>query len=330
MRQSNYLIIGLLVGLVGVLVPRLATAQTSELEFSELIVELWPEYDRPEALVIYRASMSSDTQLPVTVTLRFPDRIGDFHAIAIEQNGGLLNVAEENIQRTQKNGELLLTLTTESPNIHLEYYDPELLIKDGTARELNYSLTSDYPTTKGLFQVQVPYEAEGFSITPTAGNIFTDRNGFSYHSIETAELATGDQVEINATYLRNTDVPSVQFLPGNAPEHAADIQVITQEAARSTDFSLGYILIGVGVLLLLITGGYWWWSMRQAKTATVAVPPQSGPRAGRRGKRSSERKNRQKFAATKDSGSGYCFQCGTALRADAKFCHVCGAQRREG
>lgn len=311
--------------------PVIALAQSTP-KFSELTVELWPEYDRPDVLVIYRATLSSDTSLPATITFRFPARIEDLHAVAVERNGGLFNLPSENVQQERSGDELLLTVTTDSPNIHLEYYDAGMLTKEGDSRQLDYSFVSDYPIEAGRFQVQLPLEAQDLSMTPAPSNSFTDSNGFSYQAIEPTGLAAGDTVELNASYQRGTDAPSVQFLPPSAPasapqQPAADVQLVTDEAPGSTNFSLGYILIGVGVALMLATGGYWWWSTRH--TAPAAGPAQRGPQpAARRQKRPGGSKARPR--ATSDEGGGYCYQCGTALRPDARFCHVCGAERRKG
>ncbi len=309
----------------------LPAAAQSPPKFGELTVELWPEYDQPDVLVIYRASLSSDTELPATVTFRLPARIADVHAVAVERNGGLFNLPQENILQERSGDELRLTVTTDEPNLHLEYYDDGLLTTDGNSRQLDYSFVSDYAIEDGRFQLQTPLQAQSFSMTPAPSDSFTDSNGFSYQAIEPTGLAAGDAVQLSATYQRSTDAPSVQFLAPSAPpgsDQATDVQVVTDEAPNSANFSLGYILIGVGIVLLLATGGYWWWSTRQAP---VAGPAQRGPRPNRRQKRAGGSKARSRSSADAGSGrgGGYCYQCGTAMRSDSRFCHVCGAERRE-
>jgi len=61
-----------------------ALAQTDSPEVSELTVELWPEFDRSEVLVIYRAQLSDSTPLPAEVTFRFPGYVEAMHAVAVE------------------------------------------------------------------------------------------------------------------------------------------------------------------------------------------------------------------------------------------------------
>ena len=62
-----------------ILLPTIALAQTTSPAFSEFVVELWPEYDQPTVLVIYRANLSDDVPLPATVTFRLPEHVEDVH-----------------------------------------------------------------------------------------------------------------------------------------------------------------------------------------------------------------------------------------------------------
>ena len=55
-----------------------------EVRLAYLQVDLWPEYDRPEMLVILRASLAADVSLPVDVTFRIPAAVGDPNAVAVE------------------------------------------------------------------------------------------------------------------------------------------------------------------------------------------------------------------------------------------------------
>jgi hypothetical protein len=327
--RTKITLISIVILILSTILSALVQAQTSLATFEEIVVELWPEYDRPAVLVIYRATLSDATPLPATVTFRLPAYIDGLHAIAVERNGGLFNLSPENIQESREGDSLFLTLTTESPNLHLEYYDDQILSIDGQNRQINYNFQATNPLEIARFQLQVPLESEGFSVTPAPNNSFTDNNGFNYQIVETAGLAEGDAVDIEASYSRATTEPSLELLPAPAPQAVSDIQVVTDESPSGLDFQLGYLLIGAGVLLLLATGGYWWWSTHRA-TAEGSLPVSRGPvpKPTARGKRSGSQKSRRQKAAAASQQASYCYQCGTALRPDANFCHVCGAERR--
>lgn len=310
--------------LVLVLLPGVALAQNPTI--AELTVELWPEYDRPEVLVIQRITLSDSTSLPATLTLNFPPYVDALHAIAVERNGGLFSVEENSIVTTSTAKSLQVTLSVDSPKLQLEYYDPQLLTKQGEQRQIEYTYTADYPVTAARFQVQQPLQASALSLTPAETASFTDQNGVTYKVLDAAGLAAGDSVQISATYTRSTDQPSAELLASQTPVggQPADIQVITNEGPVSRDTPWGYLLIGVGVLLLLATGGYWWWTNRPQAAAPPRLP---SPRPVRPKTRPASRAIPRSQPAGEASG-GYCHQCGTALRSDSKFCHVCGAPRR--
>jgi hypothetical protein len=304
-------------------------AQTGPVTFEDIVVELWPEYDRPAVLVIYRATLSNETTLPATVSFRLPGYVDNLHAIAVERNGGLFNLSPENIQESREGDDLVLTLTTESPNLHLEYYDTQILTVDDQNRQIDYAFQVAHPLETARFQIQVPLQSQDFSLTPAPTDSFTDSNGFNYQIVETAGLAEEDVVSIKAEYTRSTSQPSLELLPTPVPQPASDIQVVTDEGPQGINLQLGYILIGAGVLLLLATGGYWWWSTQRAPAeAPLPVSRGPAPRSTSRTKRGNDRKSRRQQAVAGQQKAGYCYQCGTALRPDANFCHVCGAERR--
>ena len=89
--MQKRLIIFLLLGLI-FLVP-VAQAQ-GVLRLAELEVDLWPEYDNPGVLVIYKAKLPADVSLPVNVSLKIPAAAGEPFAVAVRQmDGALLNAA---------------------------------------------------------------------------------------------------------------------------------------------------------------------------------------------------------------------------------------------
>ncbi|RMF03568.1 MAG: zinc ribbon domain-containing protein [Chloroflexi bacterium] len=317
--------------LLALLLPGLAAAQSAEPTLASLTVEIWPEYDRPDTLVIYRAELSEDTPLPATLVLRFPPYIESMHAVAIEKDGRLIT-PEENALRTNSTADALeVILNTNDRKIQMEYYDPQILSKQGQDRQLDFSFAADYPVDNAIVQIQEPIESSNFTVTPAAGNKFADSNGLNYQRIDIAGLAAGDTVDLSASYSRATDIPTVELISANTPEHAADtgdvtsVEVGTNTASESGGLPIGYLLVGAGIVLLLATGGYWWWSNRtQPAPATVKTGPQQ--RAPRKKRRVTAADSRPKNKPA--AGGGYCHQCGTALRADSKFCHVCGAARR--
>jgi hypothetical protein len=313
-----------------ILPPSGVGAQTNTPKIETLGVSLWPEYDRPEVLVIYRVRLSPDTPLPAEVTFPLPGYVEAMHAVAIEEEGGLLNVAEDQIQLTPQGDAVLLTFPTTSAAVQFEYYDPVILSKQDQSRQLTYNFVSRYPIGSATFEVQQPLQATNFNLEPAASDNFADGNGLQYHVVQTADLAPDEPFELSVSYQRPTDAVSVQQLNNQAPSQTLETAPV---AASTSDLPVGYLLIGAGVLLLAGSAGYWWWSNRQPAGQVVSQPQQKRRQSGRK------RKSRGTVPAKaevpdqmSDSGSGsrtlFCYQCGSALREDANFCHVCGAERR--
>lgn len=308
----------------------IAQAQASP-AFENLIVELWPEYDRPEVLVIYRAELSSETSLPTQLTFRLPGYIENMHAVAVEQNGVLVDVNPETIELLREEDNLILTFPTPSRKVHVEYYDPVILTKADQNRQLVYRFSAPYPIETATFEVQEPFRAEDFSLTPRPGSTFIGNNGLRYDSIQVTKLTTAETFELSATYKRDTTEVSTQLLADNTSSQSPGISVVA-ESPINENLNVGYLLIGVGVLLLLGTGGYWWWLRKMREDATPGRRPPTRPVRRKEAlvvaKPEPARRRRETTESTSPPLAGYCYRCGTALREDAQFCHVCGAERR--
>jgi hypothetical protein len=312
-------------------------AQALAPKLKELTVSLWPEYDRPDVLVIYRAQLSADTSLPTPVTFRLPGYIEDMNAVAVEQDGQLININPDTIRLQHEGNDLWLTFPASSPNLHLEYYDPVILTKQNQIRQLAYDFLSHYDIEMTNFEVQRPFDAEEFLLTPEPIRTLTGQDNLQYSTIQVANLAADETFELSATYQRQTDEFSVQALMDSSPGQPV---VITEPSVllNNDKLNLGYILVGAGLVLLLGTGGYWWMKQRDIGTGLRSRPPQKYNQRTkvRRRKKSPVRqrmdKQRAASPATEEpsvrAGSSFCYQCGAALYPDAQFCHLCGAKRR--
>jgi hypothetical protein len=72
-------------------------------------------------LVIHVLTLRSDVQLPTTVTVRIPARVGEPHAVAeIDPEGGLLNAA---YSRAADAEWAMIAIQTSQRQVQVEYYD---------------------------------------------------------------------------------------------------------------------------------------------------------------------------------------------------------------
>ncbi len=90
---------------------------------ASLGIAVWPEFDRPAALVILRAEMAEDVGLPAAVSLRIPAGSGGPAAVAYaaSADGQLLNLV---YQRSDAQDFITLTFSTPERFFQVEFYDP--------------------------------------------------------------------------------------------------------------------------------------------------------------------------------------------------------------
>ncbi|MGD9405519.1 MAG: hypothetical protein PVH95_10255, partial [Anaerolineae bacterium] len=132
---------------------------------ASLDISLWPEYDRPELLVIYRGQLDADVELPASLEIAIPAQVGQPTAVAyVDEAGERLN----HQYTTRLEGDsLIVTFELVTQRFQLEYYDA---LSQGEAGEriFTFAYTADYPTTAVNIEFQVPPTAQNFQLSPPA------------------------------------------------------------------------------------------------------------------------------------------------------------------
>jgi len=281
------------------LVPQRAAAQEEPIQIDILTVAIWPEYDRPDILVVYRLQLGEEAPLPAELSFRLPSYIQEMHAVAYEDSSGsLVSIDPADYELRQEGDATLLTAPVAAPRLQFEYYDPQMLKKEGDARQFTFDFIAPYAIAKASFEVQEPYEAQNFTLTPEPKSTITGGDRLHYHIITTDDLAAGDPFPVSATYQRSTDATSLDALVAEAGAGSAS----PPADATAGGPTWVYWLVGAVGLLLLAGAGYWWWNRR-------AYGERSQPPAAPRVR--------------------YCHNCGAPLREGVHLCHACGAEIKE-
>lgn len=276
-------------------------------------VDLWPEYDRPNTLVIYHMTLSAQISPPVELSVRIPARVGDPHAVAVRQaDGGLFSVVYD---RVVQGDWALITFTATSPDVQLEYYDPNL-VKQDSARHFEFQWPGDYAVDSLVISVQQPLGASDMRISPGMGSGQTRQDGLVYYTAEVGALKAGEQFSVTLDYTKTSDELSASTLTVEPSAPITD----TTPGRMSVMQALPWVLGGLG-LVLILGGGIWYW--------------QSGRRSS-----SQENKRRRRKTPTPASDpavSGnetldrefdYCPECGKRAGPNDRFCRVCGTRLR--
>jgi hypothetical protein len=301
-----------LVILMLIMIPAAVQAQ-DDIRLSYLQIDLWPEYDRPEMLVIYRAQLAGDVTLPADVTFRIPAAAGAPNAVAVKQpDGNLLNAMFE-----QQDDGLwaYITVTATAPEIQLEYYDPQIEFS-GSERQFEFSWLGDIDVEFMLIQVQQPVGASSMSIEPDLGEFTPGSDGLQYYTMEVGAPSAGDTVTVKMNYQKESDALSAEaFQVQPSAPITGDSQARTQVNLMSL---LPWLLGAFGVLL--VGGGiFWYWRSGQDAPA---------PKTKSRGQRSSVSSQ-----ANPEGGSNsdiYCHQCGKRAASGDRFCRTCGGRLKKG
>ena len=319
MRSKSHLMLwcGLLLWLGLALSPVGVGLAQAPIPLAELDIALWPEYDQPGVLVIFRGRVADDTPLPAQLSFSLPATVETMHAVAYLEEGQetLLNIPDYTV--TSGADGQALTFSTPSRRFQFEYYSTDALNTSGDRRTLTFSFTPSADVANLSLEVQQPSAAQSFTSDPPPSTTQVGQNGLTYAFYELGAVPAGSSRPLQASYTLTTDQLSV-------PAEQTPVEV---GGGGLTD-NLGPILIGVGILLLTASLIYWFWSQR------AVVVPEPGPRQSsarvRRAVRPRQPGARQAPAAQGpgEPVAAYCHRCGTKFRGDARYCHACGAERR--
>jgi hypothetical protein len=291
---------GLLVLMSLFALPQTAIAQGA-IRMNRVQVEIWPEYDQAEALVILRGSLSPDIgQLPVELTIRIPAAAEAPHAVALRQDGQMFNAP---YTRSVVDEWALIQFETDQVEFQIEYYDPGLSFS-GAQRRFDFNWPGDYPVDNLVLLLQHPVGASGVQTVPSMGTPNPGANGLLYQGLELGAIAAGQRVELTVAYSKSDSVLSVDALP------AANSIAPVQTSSTTIDSGAGNRLLAqvfAGVLIVAGIGlvGYWAWSTeRLGKPQPVFSAP----------------------ATSKENL--FCHDCGQSAQAGDHFCRACGTKLR--
>jgi hypothetical protein len=280
--------------------PSLATLQIS----------LWPEFDRPELLVIYRGLLAEETALPAMIEVSIPSDIAAPSAVAyVDEADQRLNLAYTS--RVEGDARIV-SFELPALGFQLEYYDT-LPIEATGRRTYTFDYRADYDVAELGIEFQVPPTAQNFVLEPPADSAFPESGGVVYHVVQAGALAQGENR--SWTFRYDKDNPGLTLEALEQAEEQAPSVLPTTEATAGGDGSTGLIFLVAFVALVAVGAAAFWLGRR---TGTEAAPVVDTPFPAR--KKRLERGIGQR---------AFCHKCGTQLRPDSEFCHKCGAIVRQ-
>jgi hypothetical protein len=272
---------------------------------AKLEVDLWPEYDRPDMLVVYHMFLDPGTALPANLVVSVPAAAGDPAAVAVRNaDGQLYNVAYNRVV----NGDVAqISFSASALEIQFEYYDPGLA-KNGPIRSFNYRWPGIYAVKSFSVQVQQPSGASNMQITPSLGSGVPGEGGLMYFSSNLGAVSTQELITVSLTYQKSTNNLSVE--KGKVGPSAPVNGATPGRAAIGTVWV--YVFGGVA-LLMIGSGGVWYWRSAHQTAAPM---------------RRRHTSYRESVTQPSQEQQLYCHQCGKKASAGDVFCRSCGMRLR--
>ena len=273
-----------------------------KLQLSLVSVDIWPEYDRPAVLMIYHITLAPDTILPASLSLRIPSG-AEINAVAVvDVTGNLINSPYDSTTQAQWS---VLTITTTSPRVQVEYYTG--LVKNGTTRHIVFDWAEDYSVEKLEVNFLRPLGAESPTISLPPVDTSPGQDGLTNYRIESADLMADKPYILKIDYQRQTDALSISSLP----VQAASTPGPDTPGHVSMTGILPWVLAGIGLLLIVagIVGFVTWQRGGQVSTAVKRTTP-------------IYKEAEEEFI--------YCSQCGKRAQPGDVFCRTCGTRLKRG
>jgi len=292
-----------IVSIIILSIPTIAYAQ-EDIKIGRLQIDIWPEYDRPDVLVIYRIVLSPENALPAKMEFRIPLEANKPLNLAAKDADGMLYNLD---YTTRIEGDWIwVSFTTPSQEIQLEYYDPRLLKTDLT-REFEYRWPGDYTVEETVIQIQEPINTTRMEISPDLGEGVPGNDGLTYYISSIGSLDQNTPFSIQIEYDKTDDTLSSSQVPVFPSEP------IGQQTQGRT--SLGEVIpwvLGVLGAVMIVGGGFWYWH--------------TGRDIQKTRKKQRQARTLDDEEKTQPETAIYCHKCGKRAADGDLFCRVCGTK----
>ena len=271
--------------------------------FEEVVVEFWPDFDRPDVLVLMTATLPPDATLPAQLTLSLPEEAVINAVARADESGELFVLAHE----TSADG---VTFTTPDRQVRLEYYVPYLL-EDGNHVYTFEWLSPDIAVDNLQMIVQRPAAVDSIFVEPTEEKIESGFQGLATYWLAPQTVPAGDAATVRFSYAMPETILSVDALAQSGADENTAVAPPASSTTPDNDFNWAIILGALG--LVIVTGSATWFLATRQKQSNRPAKP---------------RPVRQKTNSSKSAGKqvNFCHNCGQPVTGDDQFCRSCGVQ----
>ena len=241
----------LFLSIILVLTTQVVNAQDDNV-IERLHIDIWPEYDRSEVLVIYRISLASVMDLPAEFSIRIPKTVGKPNTVAMKDIDGLLYPLNYSIDNEGQ--WLRISFITPSSDLQIEFYDPYFSCGDHT-RCYNFEWPGDYSISALTISVQQPLNSKNMQIVPNMGTGQLRPDKLRYYTLVASTVNTEEEFSVNLSYEKTDNTLSASMQP------VEPVEPIDQDTAGRISFQeMLPWAFGIVGLIMIIGVGFWVWS----------------------------------------------------------------------
>lgn len=266
----------------------ISVAAQGETAVESLSVQIWPDYDQPNVLVLLMAELTDVTPLPATVTIPLPPE-ATVHVVAYLTEDGVLT---DDIAYTETADSV--TLTTVTPSFRVEYYYPYLV--DGDQHSFTFNWQGEMAVNQMSVSVQQPASAVDLVTEPEATAVSMQQSdGLTYHTLPLESVAAGQDYDVSIRYQMASPLLTVNRLQNQVSSATAVAPAATVPTATP---SWALYLAAVGTALIGIA--MFWQAYNSRQKRQRPVPRKQADKAS------------------------FCHNCGQRRQLNDQFCRHCG------
>ena len=298
-REAKFAVATLALLLIGA---RSGFAQATTAPIEHLEVALWPEFDQPAMLVIYRFEIAADAPLPAQVSLPVPAASGQPHAVAwLSAGGGLFDAAFTSA--SAGDWQIIQVELNESRSGQLEYYaDMDFT---GTTRSFLFDWPNGFDLGGMSYKVQEPIAATDLVVRPAPDGEGLGDFGLNYLIADIGPQPADSAPTISVTYQKVDPRLSIDLLQPLGEISATD------DLPLDNPNILPWLVGAVGIALL---GGVAYYFVIRGRPMPRRV--------------SSRRRNQTSKVVELEASTVFCHQCGAAAGISDVYCRQCGTKLR--
>lgn len=222
--------------------------QEALLPMQQLEVGVWPEYDKPQVLVIYNGLLVNNTGEPFAGEVRYRLPQGAQVNMVCELEKGMVCQPYDTVKG--ENGiEVVWRPSRELqpgetfPVMFEYYYQP---VAGPGERNLEFIYQEAFPVEQLKVAVQQPLRAENFQVDPSADYVNQEEvsgQQFAYHNYQFNDVAAGQQLAFQISYQKPDVTPSVTPATTTSPPE--------QEPQSPSPFNTTVVVILVAFVAIL-------------------------------------------------------------------------------